>query len=246
MTGKGADDLRPPPLRLLLAELGVAGVWLRARVAPRRVALTQSGTGAPVITLPGFCAGDLSMAQMRKTLRASGYRARGWGLGPNLGARADLMERLDERVRDVTEREGRPAYLVGWSLGGVFAREYAKRHPGRVAGVISMGSPFSGSRRANNAWRLYRVIAGHSVDDPPVPILPDAKPPVPTVALWSARDGVVAPASARGRPDESDAAIELACRHLGFAYAPDAVAAVARCLADMEAGRIGGSGVSPR
>ncbi|QJQ31135.1 alpha/beta fold hydrolase [Sphingomonas lacunae] len=226
---------RPPPLRLLLAEGRVLSDWLRARTRPSVMERELVGGNAPVMTLPGFCAGDLSMAQMRRNLRAAGFRARGWGMGANTGAKADTLERIHARVSDIAEREGRAVHLVGWSLGGVMAREYAKHHPDTVASVVTMGSPFSGSRRANHAWRLYRIIAGHSVDNPPITFSDKPRPQVPTFALWSARDGVVAPACAHGQPHESDRAVELACGHMGFAYAQESIDAVIDCLVEAEA-----------
>ena len=235
----GLGEPPAPPLRLLIGELRVARDWARARMRPRFADLAIVGDGAPIITLPGFCAGDLSMMQMRQNLRAAGFRARGWGMGPNLGARADTLEQIHRRVTSITDREGRAVHLVGWSLGGVFAREYAKYHPAGVASVITMGSPFSGSRRANHAWRLYQIIAGHSVDDPPIVFHPEPRPIAPTYALWSPRDGVVAPACAQGRDDERDRAIQLDCGHLGFSYAPAAVDAVICCVLDAERRRSG-------
>ena len=228
----------PPPLRLLLAETRVARDWARARLRPVVQQREQVGHGAPIMTLPGFCAGDVAMGQMRRNLTAAGFAASGWGLGPNTGARPDTLERIHARVQALADGAGRPVHLVGWSLGGVMAREYAKAHPAAVASVITMGSPFSGSRRANHAWRLYRLVAGHSVDSPPVPFRPEPKPAVPTYALWSARDGVIAPPCARGKEDERDQAIELHCGHLGFAYVPEAIEAVVACMVEVEQARI--------
>lgn len=231
------DPLRPesaPPLSLLLGELRVARDWATARTRPAAVAVDTVGNGAPVLTMPGFMAADMSMAQMRRSLNAAGFKAKRWKMGMNSGATADLFDRLDARVQHVTDFEGRAVHLVGWSLGGVFAREYAKHHPERVASVITMGSPFSGNPRANNAWRLYELVAGHKVDAPPVAMHPDPKPPVPTYALWSAADGVVSPASAAGLDGERDRAIELACVHLGFAFSEEATRAVIGCLLEAE------------
>ena len=93
-----------------------------------------------------------------------------------------------------------------------------------------MGSPFSGDPRANNVWRIYQFIAGHSVDAPPIEAELSLKPPVETVALWSPRDGVVSPRSACGQAHERDRAIALRCTHIGFSYSPEAVHAVLREL----------------
>ena len=180
----------------------------------------------PVMLVPGFLSSPQSMYVLAETLRRTGYAVSDWGLGRNLGARVDTLDRLAERVERERTRYGRAVTLIGWSLGGVFARELAKLHPELVAEVLTLGSPFSGSPRANNAWQIYERVAGHPVDAPPVPVVRGAKPPVPTIAFWSRRDGVVAPASARGLPHERDMAIELDCGHLGFASKPSALHAV--------------------
>jgi pimeloyl-ACP methyl ester carboxylesterase len=219
-----------PSVWLLIGELRALWDWLRARLRPRAHNQVDVGGGQPVITIPGFLAGDISMAQMRANLRAAGFRAHGWRMGINRGARADILDRLDARVTEIAAREGRPPALVGWSLGGIYAREYAKRFPERVHSVVTMGTPFSGSRRANNAWRLYRIVAGHDVEDPPIMLHDAPKPAVPTYALWSRHDGVVAPDSARGLAEESDAAIECDCVHLAFAFVPQVTAVVIDCL----------------
>ena len=82
---------------------------------------------------------------------------------------------------------------------------------------MTLGSPFSGDPRANNVWRLYELVAGHKVDNPPIRTDTSQKPPVPTLAIWSRGDGIVAPAAARGRAGERDAELEMDCSHMGFA-----------------------------
>jgi pimeloyl-ACP methyl ester carboxylesterase len=215
-------------LRLLARELaGFAYTRTRATFAPP-VALDVEGNGCEVVVLPGFLASDRTTARLRRSLDQAGFRAHGWGLGRNGGVSVDLFEQLDRQF----DRKGidRPATLVGWSLGGVIAREYAKRRPNRVARVITLGSPFSAHPRANNAWRVYEFVAGHKVDNPPVEAVLHEKPPVPTFAFWSARDGVVAPDAARGRLGEVDHATQLDCSHMAFIADPDAIRAVARAI----------------
>ncbi|WP_235209760.1 alpha/beta hydrolase [Sphingobium sp. Ant17] len=112
--------------------------------------------------------------------------------------------------------------LVGWSLGGLYAREYAKYAAHKVGGVVTMGTPFSGDPRANHAWRLYQLVSGFPVDNPPFPCTREAKPPVPTVALWSQRDGVILPECAKGRSGERDKAIEVDCTHMASPPRPKA------------------------
>ena len=224
-----------PSLRLLVGEGRVLRDWARARLRPRASERPNVGRGAVIMTLPGFCANDMSMAQMRHNLTAAGFRAHGWGLGSNTGASIDLFDRIDDRLANLVDRYRRPVHLVGWSLGGLMAREYAKARPGNVASVTTMGSPFSGSLKANNAWRLYQWVAGHKIEEPPVPFDPAPRPPVPTYALWSAKDGVIASACARGEPHESDRAIELDCGHFGFAFADESIDTVIACAIDAEA-----------
>jgi pimeloyl-ACP methyl ester carboxylesterase len=220
----------PPPLSLLWREAIALLRLLIGRLRPMPPAPAPDDALPPVIVLPGFLSGDWTTAELRAHLRRAGFRCHGWSLGFNRGATADIIERIDGCVRQITARTGRAPALVGWSLGGIYAREYAKHHPDRIARVITLGSPFSGSRRANRAWRLYQFVARHSVDTPPIALHPAPRPGVPTFALWSRRDGIVAMDSARGTAEESDRRIEVDCVHMSFAYAPAAVAAIVGAL----------------
>ena len=151
--------------------------------------------------------------ELRRALADAGFRTYPWDNGWNLGARADTVERLKSRLDSIYQ--GRPVLVVGWSLGGVFARELGRAAPEKVRAVVTLGSPFSQDPHLNNVWRLYEWVAGHKVDQPPIPRV-TAKPPVPTLAIWSRRDGIVAPAAARGEPGESDRQVELDCTHMAF------------------------------
>ncbi len=220
----GRSEFDAPSLSLLLGEARVFGDWARGARENGRIARTHDGAGHKVVILPGFMVAEARMELLRHTLNRAGYEAYGWGLGRNLGVTADMIARFDARLDEIEGDD--PVTLVGWSLGGLIAREYAKYAPQRVARVITMGSPFSGSPRANNAWRLYEWVTKHAVDAPPIEARLAEKPPVPTYALWSRRDGIVAPASARGLPGEADHSIEVDCSHLAFACAPEAITAV--------------------
>ncbi len=223
----------PPAFSLLMAEARMLPALMRTRARPEVKPRARVGDGSPVVTLPGFCADDEAMRQLRLNLNEAGFAAKRWKLGRNFGAQIDTLDRIDERVRYVANKTGRKVHLVGWSLGGIMAREYAKAHPGLVASVITLGSPFSGSMKANHAWRLYEMIAGHKVDEPPVPLDFGAKPPVPTYALWSPHDGIVSAATARGTPEQSDVQRELQCTHIGLAFEDEAIDAIIDCLAEI-------------
>lgn len=225
-----AVSLSAPPVGKLLAELRVLGELSRGWRYGPAMPTAHDGGGRPVLVLPGFLAADGSTVMLRRTLDAANYRAYGWGEGRNFGVKADILERLDRRV-DYIAREGdAPIALIGWSLGGLIAREYAKYAPHRVDRVITLGSPFSGDLRANHAWRLYELINRHPVDKGPLEVNLTEKPPVPTFALWSENDGIVAPACTRGQPHESDRALQVACGHMGFTTSPDSIEAIFEAL----------------
>ncbi len=181
--------------------------------------------GQPVLVLPGFLCSDQTTFVLRSALAAAGYRVHGWKQGWNLGAKADTLDRIAERVESLGH--DRPIVIVGWSLGGIYAREFARRHPDRVKAVITLGSPFSGDPRQNNVWPLYERVAGHKVDNPPLPRILD-KPPVPHLAIWSRRDGLIAPRAARGLEHERDAERELDCHHMAFGVSKRAGSDVVR------------------
>jgi pimeloyl-ACP methyl ester carboxylesterase len=220
------DGVSGPPPRLLLGELGEYARLIRA-VPP---VVAQASRPQPVMLLPGFFSHSRRMRPMRLALEQAGHRVEDWGLGFNLGPTPENFALLLRRVDLMARRNGEPVALVGWSLGGLFAREVACRLPDRVARVITMGTPFSGDPRANNAWRAYQFVTGRAVDDPPIELDGAPKPPVPTIALWSPRDGVIHPRSAAGWPHERDRAVALRCTHLGFACDREVIAEVLRQL----------------
>lgn len=181
--------------------------------------------GPPALVIPGWMASDRTTIALRRALAETGWRVHGWELGWNWGAREDTVERLKRRLAEIGR--GQPILLVGWSLGGVYARELARAVPEQVRAVVTLGSPFSGDPRQNNVWRLYEKVAGHSVLEPPIPRITD-KPPVAHLAIWSQRDGIVAPRAARGLEHERDEAVELKCTHMGFGVSARAVRQVVR------------------
>lgn len=207
-----ADHL-PPPRHLLLRE--AFSVFARFWRSFGHLGERGPANGVPLMVIPGFFASDRTTLGLQRALARAGFRVTGWGMGLNRGVTPHTLSEIIARLERFAD--GRKAVLVGWSLGGVFAREVAKTRPDLVEMVFTLGSPFSGDPRANNAWRLYEKVAGHPVDQPPVKVDKAIKPPVPTIALWSRRDGMVAPASARGKMFESDVQVEIDCAHMGFA-----------------------------
>ncbi len=181
--------------------------------------------GPPALVIPGFIANDRTTMELRRALAADGWRVHPWDLGWNMGVQADTVEKLKARIDAISPDQ--PILVVGWSLGGVFARALALAHPDRVRAVVTLGSPFSGDPRANNVWKLYEWVAGHPVDNPPIERRSD-KPQVPTLAIWSRADGIVAPSAARGAEGECDKAVEMNCTHMAFGVSRNTARQVVR------------------
>lgn len=192
--------------------------------------------GPPAIVIPGFLANDRHTTQLRRALAEAGFRVHPWRQGWNMGANPKTLEVL-KRAVDLCGHD-EPILLVGWSLGGIYARELARAEPERVRAVVTMGSPVWGDRRRyTNVWRLYEWVAQHPVDNPPIPER-EEKPPVPTLALWSSRDGIVGAPSARGTDKTRDKDVRLDSSHMGFAMSPKgaraAVAEIVRFLKEID------------
>jgi len=182
--------------------------------------------GIPAMVIPGFIANDRTTTELRRALAEAGFRVHPWRQGMNLGARPDTLERLRDAVDECGHDE--PILLVGWSLGGLYAREIARAEPERVRAVVTLGSPVWGDRRRyTNVWKLYERIAGHPVDNPPIPETAE-KPPVPTLAIWSRRDGIVAVSSAKGTEQTRDEEAEVSSTHMGFAVSKKGTRAAVR------------------
>jgi hypothetical protein len=216
-------DDAPPPSWKRYAEVG----WLLGRFWHGFGHLEPRGPedGPPCLVIPGFLATDRTCMELRRTLARRGWRAYPWDLGLNRGAYADVLRHLRQRLEVI--HDGRPVLVVGWSLGGIYARELAREVPELVRAVVTLGSPFSGDPHMNNVWHLYEWVAGHPVDAPPVMHRPD-KPPVPTLAIWSSKDGIVAKRAARGLEGERDKEVEIGCSHMAFGISRRATRRVAR------------------
>lgn len=222
------EDVSSPPFRRLIAELTYLAEPVRRQF--RNIDVAPAKSPRTVILLPGFAAHPVRLKYLAEHLERAGHRVKRWGLGFNWGATKERFDIVERRLLQVHRRMDEPVVLVGWSLGGLFARELAKLHPHAVAKVVTMGTPFSGSMRANNAWRAYQAIAGHSVDEPPIERHAAVKPPVPTVAFWSPKDGVISPRCACGQPEERDRAVALRCTHMGFVFSKESIEALLREL----------------
>lgn len=227
------QTLGPPPLGLFAREQARALGEL-ASVRERRDLLRRvpRGDGHPVLVLPGLLAGDFSTAPLRRFLRTLCYDARGWKLGVNTGPTPRLREALDARLCHLAERHARAVSLIGWSLGGIYARELARAHPDRVRVLITLATPF----RDISATRAANII----------PIRPGGRPlhesqelrawlrrpvPVPTTSVYSRSDGIVAWQSCIEVDGGQRENVEVECSHTGMGFHPQVLEVIADRLA---------------
>nr|WHW29440.1 putative alpha/beta hydrolase [uncultured bacterium] len=227
----------PPGKRLRLMELR-ALPELAAFMAsiPTLAATCPRGDGQPVLVLPGFITTDRSTLALRTFLSALGYPTYGWDLGRNLGPLPGVEDGLKERLAELHEKYDRTVSVIGWSLGGVYARQLAKMMPEHVRQVITLGSPFRGDPRATNAWKIYEFTSGHKVEDRDRHMggaISDP-PSAPTTAIYTKTDGICAWQNCMEIPAANRENIEVRASHCGLGHHPAAVYAVADRLAQEE------------
>lgn len=200
----------------IFAELGTLMPALPTLLAAPR------GDGHAVLVLPGVLTGDESTFIIRRYLDELGYVTHPWKQGHNWGPSRELHERLRARLQELAARYGRRISIVGWSLGGIFARELAREFPSIVRQVVTLASPFGsdysidGSRRPDAAARRR------------VP------PPVPCTSIYSKSDGIVSWEACRERETTQTENIEVPATHIGMGFNPLVLWAIADRLAQPE------------
>ena len=183
------------------------------------------GDGHPVLTLPGFLASDRSTRVIRRYVYEWGYDAYRWRLGRNLGPShlRSMDALLDARLHKIYKESGRRVSVIGWSLGGLYARELARRNPGIVRNVVTLGSPH-GDPKATNAWRLYEAISGINIDDDIIQErldkIRDPINDVPVTAIFSKSDAIVSADIAQLPKGHNSENIGVNTSHIGMGYNP--------------------------
>jgi pimeloyl-ACP methyl ester carboxylesterase len=224
-----------PATGLLLTEpiRGLADVTALLLAAPALLAAPR-GDGHGVLVFPGLLAGDASTVPLRAFLRWLGYDVRGWALGRNQGPTEAVLTGLPRAVLDHAERTGRPVSLIGWSLGGIYAREMARRHPRTVRQVITLGSPYAmRDPRQAYAYGPYQQFRSRHVLDRKLPSHQQRARPVdvPSTSVYSRWDGVV-PWQACVEPETAmHQNVEVRCSHVGFGVDPATLWLIADRLA---------------
>jgi hypothetical protein len=226
--GPSAGLFLTEPVRGLvdLAALLVAAPWLAT--APR-------GDGHGVLVLPGLLASDTSTLPLRVYLGWLGYDVRGWDLGRNRGPTEEVLAGMPRALLAHARRTGGPVSLVGWSLGGIYARELARRDAKHVRQVITLGSPFAmqDPRRQSRVDGPYRRLSHLHADGARLPTSEQRARPigVPSTSVYSRLDGVVSWQACREPETGSHQNVEVRCSHLGFGVDPATLWLIADRLA---------------
>jgi pimeloyl-ACP methyl ester carboxylesterase len=228
------DIARAPGLVRLALEWRAPWEYGATLMSTAWLELAPVGDGHPVLVFPGLMASDASTRPLRRYLRGRGYAVHGWGLGPNLGAVDGVLERCTDLLRTMRRQYDRKVSLVGWSLGGLYAREIAKLFPRDVRLVITLGTPFTGHPRASNAWRLYEIVTGHKIGAPEIHEPLRTPPALPTTSIFSRTDGVVAWQCSVEKPSPVAENIEIEASHCGLGLHALAWYAIADRLAAPE------------
>jgi len=193
---------------------------------PSQPLIKSLGDGHAVLVLPGFMAGDASTLPLRRSLKNWGYKPRRWRQGVNLGPdlKANMEELLDQRLEDVFQRTEKKVSIIGWSLGGIYARELARKNPDKVRQVITLGSPLSGNAKGTKVWKLYEALTGKHFDDGDLEErmqqLAEPIHGIPITSIYSRSDGLVAPEATQIIKEPLKQNIQVMGSHIGMGHHP--------------------------
>jgi pimeloyl-ACP methyl ester carboxylesterase len=225
---------QPPSAWLMALEL--RAFWEFGALLPAWPLLARApkGDGHAVMVFPGLSANDASTMPLRQYLQSLNYKPWGWEQGFNFGPRAGVLDEAKSNLERTFDSTGQKVSLIGWSLGGVYARELAKEMPHMVRSVITLGTPFAGSHKSTNAWRVYELTSGRKITQESENYDLPGAPPVPTSSIFSRTDGVVAwqasiQAACNVNPQTEN--IEVIASHIGLGVNPSAWWAIADRLA---------------
>jgi pimeloyl-ACP methyl ester carboxylesterase len=213
--------------------------FARLAAALPMLALQKRGKGEAVLVLPGFGASDSSTAPLRGYLQWLGYDVYGWELGRNVGNVRELLPVVAAQVRQINEESGGPVNIIGWSLGGVIAREVAREQPVTVRQVVTMGSPLVGGAKYTSFGGAFER-RGADLDAMEAAIAARESTPikVPVTSIYSKRDGIVGWQASIDRHNSQVDHIEVRATHLGLGISPDVFKIIARKLSDSDGGTV--------
>ena len=190
------------------------------------------GEGRAVLVIPGFGAGDISTLLLRRYLNKQGFKAVGWGMGINYGTSSKVRDGLYSKVKQLRHNTGQKVSVIGWSLGGIFARELGRKLDDDVHSVLTMGAPFTGNPYGNYLFQLSLVLSGQQFGQREADAFDrrSEPPPVKTVAIHSRYDGVVAWECSLEKETDHTRNIEVNSSHFGFPFNPAVFSVIAEAL----------------
>ncbi len=221
------DLVQAPSALLMMLEARAPWEYMAMLAASPWLTRLPVGDGHPVVVFPGLGASDVSTLPLRNFLRDRGYTPYPWKQGFNFGPKHGVLKHARDHVEQIAQRHGEKVSLVGWSLGGIYAREIAKELPQHARCVVTLGTPFAGHPRATNAWRFYEFVSGQSVHDHELAEQVRMPPACPTTSIYSKTDGVVAWRCSLNEPADHTENIEVHASHIGMGMNPLALFALA-------------------
>jgi hypothetical protein len=147
-----------PGLGGLLKEARLVGELLAFAGDTLRKPPARAATTKPVMLIPGLMAGDTTLYPIAGRLRLAGYQVFFSGIWFNTDCPVKTMSRLERSLREASGSAGARVIVIGHSLGGIYARELARRFPLLVERAILLGSPLKDPLANSN--HLLRVLAG--------------------------------------------------------------------------------------
>ena len=228
-------EISAPSFGLQLLETRAVGELYAYMMSYPLIPLAPRGDGHPVLVLPGFLASGTSTFPLRHFLKRLGYKGHRWKLGQNLGPVGEKEHDILVRLHELRERYDQKVSIVGWSLGGVYARELAWMAPDDVRSVITLGSPLR-HHQHTAVSDLYQAISGQHEDDADEDMLErmSGPPPVPSTAIYSRSDGVVPWRCSLEKESPTTENIRVYSSHLGLGHNPSVLWAIADRLAQPE------------
>ena len=232
----GHDDktVKPPPFAFLATEgRGLLDIPALLAAAPF-LAAAPRGQPHPVMVLPGLGADDRSTIAIRSFLESLGYQVHGWGRGRNVRAPDADLSAVAAQIEKLREDSGLKVSLVGWSRGGIIAREVARQAPALVRMVITLGSPFA-APGASNVRAIWRLLTGQKYEPPtPERVSRLAQPiPVPSTSIYTRADGVVAWRACLEEEGGERENVEVNTTHIGLGFHAPALWVIADRLAQL-------------
>lgn len=190
---EAACEIAVPSLVQMCGEVRAVVETVRYLASTERalLKLVRPGDHRPVLVLPGFLCSDTATWALRRFLRRAGYCSHAWRQGINWGPNPELREALIKRLEYLAQCSNQKVTVVGWSLGGVYAREVASLRPDLIREVITMGTPLHGSPKSTSVWRAYAWINRKQLTGAEEMSLEFRSASVPCLSLYSKADGIV-------------------------------------------------------